>query len=141
MKFAVVELKREHLHDFLSSEGMERNQLDAYVVPGLSYAAISEHGEVVGIFGLVNLRVGVVEAWAAMKDSLREHPLFMHRFVKRKLIDLRGKFHRIQCFVFDGYQDGLRWAESLGFQREGIEHSFLSPGKNCWRLAIWRETV
>lgn len=42
----------------------------------------------------------------------------------------RGIPRRVECFVDVSFQEGIRWAEMLGFQREGLMRAFSPDGRD-----------
>lgn len=107
---------------------------------GLSYTAlVDEKPEITA--GLVPMWSGVAEAWAALGDYAQRHPMWSHRLVKKQLKQLidDNDFHRVQMHVTEGDLIGERWAEALGFQKEGLMHAYTNDGKNMTCFAIWRK--
>lgn len=113
---------------------------DPIAQSALSYTA--EHdGEPVLSAGLLVLWHGVAEAWAVFGDFARKHPVWSHRLVKRFLRKAMQNYpiHRVQMHVVPGDTTGERWAEALGFTREGLAHRYTEKGEDMATYSIWRK--
>lgn len=106
---------------------------------GMSFTGFIDD-KVVAVSGVYVLHKGVAEAYAFLDPEVRKVPFGIHRAVKRGLLTLQAKhqFHRIQMNVEHGFLAGYRWAESLGFEQEGVMRQYGSDKKTFTRFArIW----
>lgn len=86
---------------------------------------LGEEG-VLAILGLIVYWPGVAEAWSLTSDAVKKVPVAFHKAVLL-LLDSeiqRLKLHRVQMTVKKDFQEGMRWAEALGFFPEGILHRY-----------------
>lgn len=91
----------------------------------------------VAIFGVFMFIPGVIHLWGLVSDAVRKKPVAFHK-VSGDLLNFYQKKHqirRIQIDVRVSYTEGQRWAESLGFEREGIMRSFGSDGTDYYLYA------
>ena len=90
-----------------------------------------EESKPIGAFGLVPFWAGVGEAWLMSTPQLEEKPLFMVKYFRRLTEELHtnGKLHRVQIMVNDTPALN-RWAEVLGFTKEGVLRKYGLNGEN-----------
>lgn len=74
------------------------------------------------IVGVYEFTPGVHQAWGVLSEQVTEHSLSFHRSLCLLLAYYadRKEARRIQMSVRVGYDMGLRWAKSLGFEEEGV---------------------
>ena len=92
--------------------------------------------EIIAILGGVMILEGVMLVWALVSDKIRKYPVEFHKTVKG-LIDYqmdRG-VRRMQLTVKSSYEMGARWAEALGFQREGTMRKYHPDGSDSFLYA------
>lgn len=68
----------------------------------------------------------VIQAWGILTDAVKKCPLAFHKTVK-SLIEHTFQslgIQRVQISVRRDYLEGQRWAESLGFQNEGLMRKY-----------------
>lgn len=91
----------------------------------------------VAIFGVFNFMPGIIHLWGLISDAARKKPVAFHK-LSGELLNFYQKRHqirRIQIDVRVSYTEGQRWAESLGFEREGIMRSFGADGTDYYLYA------
>lgn len=135
--FRAVPFKAGHV-DFMNPRNLS---MDVSLVESRAVQAAQTNGEVltilhgalpVAILGVTVLWPGVAEVWSIMTDDIRKVPVAFHRFCERLLRSTmkKHKLHRAQCNVRGDFTTGLRWAEALGFQREGLLRQFGPDGSD-----------
>ncbi len=95
------------------------------------------HDLVIGIVGLVKMGPGVAECFSVLSENITGIPILFHKTVKKILqahMDLM-KLHRIQCTVREGFDAGIKWANSLGFQAECLMKKYGPDQSNMWLFA------
>lgn len=92
-----------------------------------------EHA-ILAIFGGAWLCPGVMHIWAFISDEVHKGPRAFHE----KTLELLGNvqkiegLRRLQIDVREDYPEGIKWAESLGFKREGLMHGYAPDGSPSW---------
>lgn len=79
---------------------------------------------------------GVAEVWAFMSDDIRKNPLGVTRIARDLLSSYEGAqhLHRMQCYVRPDFPMAVRWAETLGFVREGLLRKIGHDGTDQWLM-------
>jgi hypothetical protein len=108
--------------EILALEGIDPAHLpDGVALAGPAFTLCDDAGAPLGAGGLVPLWRGVAQGWLYAADSLRRHPVALHRAVSRglRMADTALGLHRIQISVHEGFAASLHWVERLGFRPEG----------------------
>lgn len=84
-------------------------------------------GRVVACGGLCAQWEGRAVAWAIISEGA---PLVAVTRSAIHVLGLPGIPRRVECFVDVSFQEGIRWAEMLGFQREGLMRAFSPDGRD-----------
>lgn len=95
-------------------------------MPNLQCDAVRFDGRVVGLFGIITDAPGRGHCFAFTGQvPLRAWPEITR--AARAVLDtfMAQDFRRIDCYVRENFQGGIRWAERLGFTREGA-------AMQCW---------
>lgn len=111
--------------DLLRAQGVQGAQLaEVSIVP--ASCVIQPKGPAVTVFdgtrivlcgGIVVQSPGRGECWALMAEGTARHMTWLHYGVKRFLsID---RWQRLEATVQEGFGQGCRWVELLGFEFEG----------------------
>ena len=99
---------------------------------GDCYTAIA-NGHVVACLGLVSVWKYRRYVWAFLADDCGKHMIHLTRAVKLWL-----KYHgqgRIETSVDCNFPAAIRWAEMLGFEREGMMRQYSPLGADCYLYA------
>lgn len=72
-------------------------------------------------------------AWALIASEAGKHFVSIHRAVKRTFA--MHPYRRIETTVNVGFEEGYRWANLLGFEREGLMRKYLPDGGDCYLYA------
>jgi len=96
--------------------------------------------EILACAGAKHLWPGVGDLWALFSPEVDNHKIEIARLTKKVLDDIMelGKFHRIQCHVKSNYYRGLRLAQFLGFDEEGLARKYTVNGEDCYLFSIVR---
>jgi len=76
----------------------------------------NEKGEVVMCAGIIEIWPGRAECWAIPNKGFAKEFTAIHRWV-RDLLDA-APFNRIEAAVEASFENGHRWANMLGFEKE-----------------------
>lgn len=108
--------------------------------PGAYTRTILLDGRPIAVIGVVKLWDGVAEAWSVTSDEVRRVPLSFHKVVSGliKAVERHLGIRRIQMSVDENYSEGHRWAEALGFKREGLMLKYGPIGENHFLYARTR---
>lgn len=100
--------------------------------PGSHLGTIVRGPAVMALVGIIQTRAGFGEAWAVTSDEIHSAPIAFHKLALALLRHFEQKLslHRIQISVKDDYTAGQRWAEALGFVREGVMRKYDLDGSN-----------
>ena len=104
--------------DQLDLQNIDRWVLDEDLSPWEGKAfTILDDGQPVGISGFV-LENGIGGGWLVGSKKLREHPVYLHRTMKKVLRELlQNPAIKYICAEAEDYVTA-RWLERLGFKRE-----------------------
>jgi len=86
----------------------------------------------IAIFGMVHILPGVVQFWGLVSDHVRTCPMAFHKACLG-FIDYfqeKHKLRRAQMTVRCDFPEGFRWAELLGFQKEGVMRQYGPDGSD-----------
>ncbi len=101
-----------------------------------TYARALEHnGIILACYGVILIREGVGEGWAAISDkAVKDHPVSLSRSVRYWLdrIEREENFLRIQTSVAEEHQAGHRWIRWLGFVYEGVMKNYGLGGRGSF---------
>ena len=134
MNNRVVAYEAEHLEDIFAGQlnhdvgentlefGNHAKQLE---IPGLSYTYMV-NGSPVLCCGIAPLWGGVCEGWVIAGEQIYSHGVGAARAIRTglDLIAAREKMHRIQTAILTGDERLPRFAQFLGFQREGLMRNY-----------------
>lgn len=96
---------------------------------GPCFTGLDDDGNVVGCSGVIKQWDNRAIAWALLSDWSGKHFFKIHKAVKR-FLDMT-EFPRIEAFVDADFEQGHRWVEMLGFEREGYMRQFTPAGKDA----------
>lgn len=94
--------------------------------------------DIVGCGGIHKLWNGVGEAWLILGDEALKHPIMVAFCSARIFRDIVNGFHRIQAHVLEGFDRGIKFAEMMGFEHEGLMKQFGPNRENYHRYVILR---
>lgn len=141
----VIDFKPEHFGQFIL-RGYDRSPIEVF--PDLKIRAEQlngspaytglVNGEIIGCAGVQIQWPGVGEAWMMVSTLIEKYPLFVHRSVKKALIEIQEQYQlqRIQTTVLADFETAHKWVERLGFQCEGIMRKFGPDGSDHYRYAL-----
>lgn len=85
-------------------------------------------GRVIVCSGVHEVWAGRGVAWALISKDAGAHFFAVHRAVSGFL--KQAPLRRIEAMVDAGFQAGIRWAEMLGMQREGLMRAYSPTGND-----------
>lgn len=87
--------------------------------PGLSYGVLDD-GEVVAGYGILPMGAGRGWLWAMFDREIGPRRFLRAVRQGERLLDgFMGSFYRVEATVKVGYTEGVRFADLMGFEREG----------------------
>ena len=98
-----------------------RDTLQAAIDAGLAFAVINEGG-VVALGGVRDVWPGRGVAWGLLANGIGATMVPVTRAVRRFLSVCPTR--RIEAEVAAGHEEGRRWVEMLGFEREGTMRAY-----------------
>lgn len=126
---------------FESEEAIATRIAQISPLPGVHIETILFGRIPVAIMGLNHMRDGVAEVWTVISERAKEHPMSFHRAVLGRLhaYEKKMKLVRMSMTVREDFEEGIRWAELLGFEREGLMKRFGPNGQNHFLYARTNE--
>lgn len=106
----------------------ENPEYCASLCNGKAYAAVVG-GQIVAAGGLVEMWEGRAHAWALVGVEAGRHWVAIHRATLRAFD--AHPFRRVETAVASSFRPGHRWAEMLGFVREGCMRAYAPGGDDC----------
>ncbi len=137
--FQVEHLKQINLRPFDEQVIMGvPNMIDQYIVMaenGIAYTGIDKEGNIIGIGGVAIFWPGVGFGWVLTSELLLKYKIWFHRTIKDilELTVMARNLHRIEGLILKDHIVSQRWAERLGFIREGLLRQYDSS-KNDYYL-------
>ena len=142
-KFEIVPYKQDHgkkmiafgLNDKLMDYDatFEENRID-FALAGLSFTLLC-NSECVCSGGIVPLWSGVAEGWVISSKRIYENRIKASRLIRKRtdLLCAANKIWRLQTSVKANFKMGIRFAEFLGFNKEGLMVGY-GPDKTDYYL-------
>ena len=138
--FELVKLQPEHLFQFTPQPAQAAilHVLDDSYARSLveqspvGWAGLID-GKVVGCAGISECWPGRAEAWTLLAPDAFSVFRQIHRTVRQVLSD--GRWHRVEMKVDAGHAEAIRWAEHLGFEREGLMRKYTADQRDVFLYA------
>lgn len=107
-------------------------------VPGQSFTAIDENGEIICSAGIFDVWNGVGEAWLLGSHLLNKRGIVLTRTIARrfKIIIKSKKYKRIQSVVHNEWDVSQKFVRFLGFKNEGLMEKYGPDGSDYIRYSI-----
>ena len=111
------------------------NRLDTAII-GLSYTLLFNNNPVIA-GGIIPIWDGVAEGWVMSSKRVFEHKIRAASAVKKRLdyLCINNNIRRLQTTVKEEFKTGVRFAEWLGLEKEGLMRYYGLDGTNYWRMA------
>tara|TARA_S200000501_G_C20769772_1_gene720033 strand:+ start:75 stop:536 length:462 start_codon:yes stop_codon:yes gene_type:complete len=115
------------------------NRLDTAII-GLSYTLLVDNNIILS-GGIIPIWDGVAEGWVMSSKRVFDYKIKAASSVKKKIDYLcqNNKVRRLQTSVKEDFLTGVRFAEWLGLQKEGLMKYYGLDGTNYWRMAKYYE--
>lgn len=95
---------------------------------GPAYSLV-DGDEVFAVAGLIPQWNHRAIAWAMISGEAGKHFFALHKAVRRALT--LHHYRRVETAVACDFPQGQRWAELLGFEREGRMRAYTPDGQDC----------
>lgn len=105
----------------LNGMAMTPEAIQMAIDGGMALAAVDD-GKLIGMAGIYERWNGVGLAWALLAEDFDCRRFSIFKLMKRAL-DLSA-FNRVEAYVVQGHDAGVRLLEHLGFEREGTMRKF-----------------
>lgn len=106
----------------------KKEYAESLQIAGPAYSLV-DGDDVLACMGLLPQWENRAIAWGLISAKAGRHFLSIHKAVLATM-ELH-RFRRIETSVTCNFENGRRWAEMLGFEREGIMKSFTPDGRDC----------
>lgn len=84
--------------------------------------------DVIACAGIIQMWPGRAQVWSLLSDKLPLYARDIHRAVKNYLLAYRVR--RLECIVDPRHEAAVRWAEHLGFVKEGVMRAYDMQGND-----------
>lgn len=111
-----------------------KNKIATFATMGLCYTLIVDN-EIICCSGIVSPHTGVAEAWLVAGENFDKHGMIISKTIKNFLKWTQPFYHRFQMSVLEDFDEAIRFAEFLGFEKEGLMRNFDSDGNNYYLYA------
>lgn len=138
--FELVKLQPEHLFQFTpqAAQAAVLGMLtEEYAQALVSQSTVGWtgvlDGQVIGCAGIAECWPGRAEAWTLLAPDAFDVFRHIHRVVRRVLAD--SPWHRVEMKVDADHAAAVRWAEHLGFEREGLMRKYTADQRDIFLYA------
>jgi hypothetical protein len=150
-KFTVVPYEMEHGDEIIefgmNDKLMEldasytNNRLDM-AIPGLSFTLFLDKTPIVS-GGIVPMWEGVAEGWVLSSKHIFDYKIKAASIIKKRLdyLCINNKIIRLQTAVKEEFLTGVRFAQWLGLEKEGLMKFYGLDQTNYWRMAKYYERI
>lgn len=100
--------------------------------PGVAWAALLD-GQTLACAGMTEVGPQRAIAWALFSEAALRHFGPIHRATRQILAEV--PWRRVEMAVDAQHVAAIRWAERLGFAREGLMRAYTADGRDCFLYA------
>ena len=94
--------------------------------------------KVIGCGGIETLWNGVGEAWLLLSDHVFDHRVTLVLNCRRMFSDMVRDYHRVQALALASFYLGVKFAEFMGFEHEGLAFRYGPNKEDYYRFVILR---
>jgi hypothetical protein len=108
-------------------EDIQRDMQDNMSNPMMDMVTVVHNNQILCISGCTELRAGVGEVWLLVDEAFKYHRIRFVRAVKTLMEEYLVKerrFYRLQMAIDASINERQRWAEYLGFEKEGLMKAY-----------------
>lgn len=93
---------------------------------GPAFSGFDWHGTYLGSFGMGKYWDGVGKLWLILDKKVSKHPKAFHRLFRDRMDLWYSMYNLVRLFTDVSAHDprAIRWIESFGFEREGLQKSY-----------------
>jgi hypothetical protein len=106
---------------------------NSIVESGPAFALLDDRNVVLGCAGVWQIEIHRGIAWAMISARIGTDFIHFHKAVKHFLDEC--KLQRVEMAVETNFKQGSRWAEMLGFKKEGLMHNYYPNGSDAYLYA------
>ena len=145
VKYKIIPYERSHTDEILTfgmndkllenDASSEEGRID-YGIPGLSFTLLADNN-IVLCGGVTPLWDGVAEGWVIASKRIYDHKIKSVSAIKKRLdlLCINNKIWRVQTSVKEDFKVGVRFAEWLGLEKEGLMKMYGPDKTNYIRMA------
>jgi len=117
------------------------NRLDM-AIPGLAFTLFLDETPIVS-GGIVPMWEGVAEGWVLSSKHIFDYKIKAASIIKKRLdyLCMNNKIIRLQTAVKEEFLTGVRFAQWLGLEKEGLMKFYGLDQTNYWRMAKYYERI
>ncbi|MEO9625864.1 MAG: hypothetical protein ABJF09_00485 [Qipengyuania citrea] len=130
---AELEPVAQQLHDFTSA-GMARSA-QVLADAGSAFTLRTCGGRILAVCGIAEIDKGYGHGWAFMDRRAGPHMRWLSATVRAHIDDKMATHRRIEIMVRADWGTARKWAEQLGFAREGRMAAAARDGGDMLRFA------
>ena len=149
VNYKIIPYDRSHTDEILTfgmnEELLEDDQKNKesridYGLPGLSFTLLADNN-IVLCGGITPLWDGVAEGWVIASKRIYDHKIKSVSAIKKRLdlLCINNKIWRVQTSVKEDFKVGVRFAEWLGLEKEGLMRMYGPDKTNYIRMAKFYE--
>lgn len=128
----ILDVQLQPAQDFATPFVTQQQAIDIAASKGIGWSAEVD-GQIIACAGIVHIHDERGVAWAMLSADALRHIKTLHRVIGRVVAN--APWRRIEMTVEASHDAGCRWAERLGFQREGLMRAYTPDGRDCFLYA------
>lgn len=104
---------------------------------GMAYTGMI-NGRIIAIGGVAVQRKGTGSGWVLTSDLIIKYKIWTHKVIKNIIQTSFEVYnlHRVEGLILEGHEISAKWAERLGFEREGLLRKYDSAQNNYWLYSL-----
>lgn len=104
---------------------------------GIAFSGIDKNGDIIAIGGIAIPWQGVGAGWVLTSELLLKHKIWTHRKIRDIIMLAEDAYnlHRIETVILKDHKVSMKWAERLGFKKEGLLRKYNSNKQDHWIYA------
>jgi len=125
----LVSLELQDQQSYLQPALSQAYASDLLAQKGVAWAAVLD-GKTIACAGILEIWEQRAQGWAMFSAAALRNFVAIHRMGLSVLAD--APWARVEIAVDRNHLAAIRWAERLGFQREGLMRCYTADGRDCF---------
>ncbi len=104
---------------------------------GIAYTGRNDEGDIIAIGGVTLMWDKVGSGWVMTSGLILKYKAWTHRAIRNILEQaiVKHNLHRIESIILKDHCVSQKWAERLGFEREGLMRKYDTDGNDYYLYA------